>query len=138
MDGSFIGLTSNNAALCKGANDPMVSSYFAIQDSNGRRNSEQPVPPFLEFFPGEGDTETKFLKFWCFSGIAETHTDQKGNHCGVCYYEARELEREAIDDGVYLYTGIALVTWNRKYQFVEAKRQQFLQGPQLFLVSNGE
>ena len=137
MNGTFTGLSPNNAAF-KAGHNPTVSSYFSIHDSNGHRNSEQQVPPFLAFFPGEGDTKTRFLKFWCFSGIVETHTDHKGNHFGVCYYETRELERDAIDDGVYLYTGIASVTWNPKEQFLEAKRQISPQGPQFFLVCYGK
>jgi len=47
------------------------------------------------------------------------------------------LNREAIDDGVYLYTGIALVAWNRENLFLEARREIFLPGPQLFSVSCG-
>jgi hypothetical protein len=39
---------------------------------------------------------------------------------------------------VYLYTGIALVTWDPKNRFLEAKRQKFPQGPQLFLVSTSK
>jgi hypothetical protein len=138
MNGHFIGLTSNNASFCDATKDPTVSSYFTIKDSDGSRNSEQRVPAFLEFFPGEGDTKTHFLKFWCFSGIVDSHIDQNGNHCGVCYYEVREMQKGAIDDGVYLYTGIAQVTWNRKSFFLEAKRERFPQGPQLFLVSGGK
>ncbi|KAE9381345.1 hypothetical protein N431DRAFT_359225 [Stipitochalara longipes BDJ] len=134
MNGQFIGLSPNNASFCNSSKDPTVSSYFAIQGANGHLNSDQKVPALLKFLPGEGDTETHFLKFWCFSGIVETHTDDKGNRCGVCYYETRELNREAIDDGQYLYTGIAHVIWNREHLFLEARREVFSQGPQFFLA----
>ena len=137
MNGEFTGLSPNNASFCNNPINPTVSSYFTIQDSHGRGNSEQQVPALLKFLPGERDTDTHLLKLWCFSGIVEAHIDEQGNRCGVCYYEARMLNREAIDDGVYLYTGIALVAWNRENLFLEARREIFLPGPQLFSVSCG-
>jgi hypothetical protein len=136
MNGHFTGLTSNNASFCHNTNNPTVSSYFTIKDSDGSRNSEHKIPPFLEFFPGEGDSKTSFLKFWCFGGIVETNVDEKGGRRGVCYYEARELRKDALDDGIYLYTGLASIAWNPEEVFLEAKRAEFLNGPQLFLVSN--
>jgi hypothetical protein len=138
MNGHFIGLTSNNAAICNSSTNATLSSYFTFQDSQGIPNSEHQVQPFLSFFSGEGDTKTHLLKFWCFSGIVETHIDQNGNHCGVCYYEARYLQKGAIDDGVYLYTGIASVAWNRKLLFLKAQREKFPNGPEFFSVSGDE
>jgi hypothetical protein len=122
LDGDYLGCSTNTCSICDDIKSPTLSSYLAIKDQNGRaRSSEQLVPPLLTMLPGEGDTDTHMFKLWCFSGVVETHK-ANDNIYGLCYYEAREIEKGTNAETAYLYTGIAAVAWNKEKKRLEATR----------------
>jgi hypothetical protein len=139
LGGDYLGCSTNTCSVLEESNSPTLSSYFTIKDQNGGgRSSEQQVPAFLPMIPGEGDTETHMFKIWCFSGIVETGKTNDGTIHGICYYEAREIEKGTNAETAYLYTGMAPIVWNKQKKLLEATRRDEDGTPKKqFLVSTG-
>lgn len=81
---------------------------FERNSSNGG-TSEIPIPPFIERFKDEVNTEDKIHRFWSFGGIIEYGSPERGFFYGWTWFQLLAILPKANNHKVFHYTGIAKV-----------------------------